>query len=247
MQVKDVEKVEKEKGIASTLKASDFYPEYPGRVARFLRDNQSEMGDEWVKDTARKLYKFTKDEEDNLLGSSTYMGVAIATLLPQIPLITGQQLLKLYEQNGNKNPFGDVYINFGVNITGQPNVNKLQAETLLKDLSARGISTGEGRVINFSQLFLQPHKDAGLVYRLAEDVQNGDISHTSEYPFTYKGENGLFRAYLNWYGNWYADGDGLGVSDDDGRGVRYDAEGAVLRKPGKNLVSELANDFRKRF
>jgi len=247
MEIKNIFEIEIE-GAASTLDAIDFIPQYTEAVSKFLRDHQSSMGNEWVKQTAGKLYKLTKNNEGTVLGSSSDIGAFIATYT-KIPLITGQQLLSFYEQGENKNPFGNVYIDFGVQINGLPKVNKYQAETLLKDLSDREIEIGEGRVPNFSQLRLIADKesDSGLAYRLADNVENSeDVSQTSAYPFLFVGKDGLFRAYLC-RDAWDACVDILSYFSDDGRVVRYDAEGVVPAKKERDLVSELTGKFIRKF
>lgn len=251
MEVKDIEKVERQKGVASTVKADDVVPVYADRVERFLRDNQT-MGDEWVEMAAGKLYNFSgKNKEGDLVGSSTDMGVALATFLPEIPLITGQHLLDLYSQAQNKNPFGEVYVDFGVQINGSPDVNSLQAKIILDDLKKRGISLENGRVLDFNQLRLIADKDAGLAYKLADDVSSDDTALVSAYPFgNYIGKNGLFRASLYRDGNWYAVVDYLANFVDDGRVVRYDAQGVIAKKlPSveSDLVKTLTGNFRKKF
>ena len=90
MEIKDIEKVERQRGIASTVKAEDFDPRYTEAVRKFLSDNQSTMGNDWVKMAGSRLYNFQgKNKQGDVLGSSTDTGVAIATLCPEIPPITG--------------------------------------------------------------------------------------------------------------------------------------------------------------
>ena len=249
MEIVDMEKVERRRGIASTVKAVDFVSQYSEGVERFLRDNQSAMGDEWVKNAGSKLYNLQgKNKEGDILGSSTDIGVAIATFT-NVPLITGQQLLGLYKQTGDKNPFGSVYVDFGVQVNGAPKVNPVQAKLLLADFAKRGIKIENGRVPDLVQLRLIADKEAGLAYKLADDVK--DVALVSAYPFRegYIGKDGLFRAYLYRLGCWLA-GDGYLVdSYVNGRVVRYDAEGVarVAPKPGKDLVGKLAQDFAEKF
>ena len=197
-----MEKIERKKGTAYTCKSDDLIPVYTQGVERFLRDNQS-MGDKWVEMAGERLYRFSgKNKEEDVLGSSTDMGVALATFCPEISLITGQQLLELYTQAGNKNPFGQVYIDFGVQINGNPKINPAQAERLLEDFKNRNIALENGRVPNFAQLRLIADKDAGLIYKLADNVGSDDIAHVSAYPFEGRiGKNGLFRAYLDGLGD----------------------------------------------
>ena len=251
MEIKDIEKIERQRGIASTVKADDLIPVYAERVEKFLRDNQSSMGDKWVKMAADHLYNFfEKNGEGDVLGSSTDMDVAIATFCPEIPLITGQQLLGLYMQAGNKNPFGNVYIDFGVQVNGAPEINSAQAKIILNDFKKRGIDVGEGIVPNFNQLKLVAHNDAGLAYRLGENVSKDNFAFVSVYPFgTRIGKDGLFGASLGRVGDWFADVDYLSFSV-DGRVVRYDAEGVAPKKLAQsesNLVKVLTNNFMKRF
>jgi len=44
MEIAHMEKVERKKGIASTVKADEFIPQYSEGVEKFLRDNQSMGG-----------------------------------------------------------------------------------------------------------------------------------------------------------------------------------------------------------
>ena len=246
MEITDVEKVERTIGVASAVKAKDFIEQYSEGVSKFLRDNQQSMGDDWVRDVSSKLYDgfYGANKEGDVLGSSTDIGVAIATFT-DVPLISGQQLLSLYKQTGNKNPFGDVYVDFGALLNGNPEINKIQAKLLLDALSHRGINERNG-VLNFSQLRLIANSESGLAYKLADGVIN--IEPVSTYPFWSAGKNGLFRAFLNWGGSWYA-GDGRWAhSSDDGRVVRYDAEGVSTQKSEEgNLVEILTKEFRKKF
>ena len=251
MEIKHTEIIEKQKGTASTVKADDLIPTYSEGVQKFLRDNQKEMGDNWVKIAAERLYRFSgKNNEGDILGSSTDMGVALATFCPEIPLITGQQLLELYSQAKDQNPFGEVYIDFGVQINGEPKTNPTQAKTLLEDFKKNKIELRQGRVPNFNQLRLTADKDSGLAYRLTEDANSDNIPKVSAYPFEGRiGKNGLFRACLGRGGGWYANG-GLPGSNDDGRVVRYDAEGVAqkkLEKPSDDLATTLTKDFIGRF
>lgn len=249
--IKNIETVPRTKGIASTVKVNDFIPQYTEAVARFLKDNAS-LGEDWQKNVASKLYNFQgKNDEGDVLGSSTYMGVALATFMPEIPLIGGKQLLELYQQAGDKNPFGGVYIDFGVQLNGNPQTNKAQAKALLDSFKKYGIKTDNGRVPDFAQLRLVADKDSGLVFTLAEDAQDDKVANVSDLPFgSYVGKNGLFRAYLGWDGHWYAGDGNLADSNGNGRVVRYDAEGVVVPKKSEvktDLVTKLSTEFAKRF
>ncbi|MDP2947840.1 MAG: hypothetical protein Q8N88_07020 [Nanoarchaeota archaeon] len=250
MEITDVEKVERTIGVTSTVKAKDFIEQYSEGVSKFLRDNQQSMGDDWVRDVSSKLYDgfygafYGANKEGDVLGSSTDIGVAIATFT-DVPLISGQQLLSLYKQAGNKNPFGNVYVDFGALLNGNPEINKIQAKLLLDALSHRGINERNG-VLNFSQLRLIANSESGLAYKLADGVIN--IEPVSTYPFWSAGKNGLFRAYLFRDGFWYAGDGGLAHSYDVGRVVRYDAEGVSTQKSEEgNLVEILTKEFRKKF
>jgi len=248
MEVRHIQKVERKLGVASTVKFDDFLPQYTEGVERFLRDNSS-LGEDWVRQAGEKLYSLQgKNKEGDLLGSSTDVGVAIATFT-DIPLIRGSQSLELYKQAGDKNPFGSVYIDFGANINGNPNTNPFQAELLLKDFKKRGIKIGDGRVPDLVQLRLIASPEAGLAYKLADGVTADNIALVSAYPFRKEwiGKNGLFRAYLNWFGYWDAGVGSLADSNDCGRVVRYDAEGVVPKKLEKDLAGTLTEEFSKRF
>ena len=248
MEIRHIEKVERKLGVASTVKAEDFAQQYSEGVERFLRDNQSAMGDNWVRKAGENLYNLQgKNKEGDVLGSSTDIGVAIATFT-DIPLITGQQLLGLYKQAGNKNPFGSVYIDFGVQVNGTPGVNPVQAKLLLADFANRGIKIENGRVPDLAQLRLIALQEAGLAYKLADNVE--DVASISAYPFRegYVGKDGLFRADLGRYGCWVALDSSLADSYGSGRVVRYDAEGVVAPKKSKNdLVQTLRKEFEAKF
>ena len=253
MEIEDIEKFERKLGTASTVKADDIIPIYIERIGKFLRDNQGEMGDPWVENTAEKLYIFERSEKDgDLVRSNIDAGIALATFLPEFPLIAGQQLLSLYKQAGNKNPFGDVYIDFGIQINGKPETNPVQMKAILDELSSRGIKEKEG-IINFSKLRLKTH-ELGLKYVLSEDFNVEDVEPVSIYPFNknYIGKNGLFRACLYGGSDWDAYDDGLSDSDDVGRVVRYDTEGVVPKKLPQiknkvDLVQKLNDNFSERF
>jgi len=249
MQINHIET--KNLGIVSTVKVDDFILQYNEGVQKFLRDNHLAMGDAWVESVGEKLYNFQgKNDEGDLLGSSTDMGVAIATFCPEIPLIRGKQLLEVYRQAGNRNPFGNVYVDFGVAVIGSPKTNSVQAQIILDGLKSRGIEVKEGRVLDFAQLRLVANKDYGLAYKIADDVSSDNVSLVSTYPFAYIGKNGLFRAYLYRNCHWNADFVGFAGSSDDGRVVRYDAEGvarASVKPKVEDLVSKLGRDFAKRF
>ena len=248
--IERIKRIERMKGIASTVKAKDLMLPYTEGIKRFLMGNQRSMGDDWVKMAGSRLYNFSgKNEEGDILGSSTDMEVAIATFT-DIPLIRGQELLKLYNQARKNNPFGQVYIDFGVQINGIPNVNSFQAKILMDELNYRGIKIEERIVLDFAQLRLIADKIAGLAYKLAEDIKG--VASFSDYDFVSIGKNGLFRACLSRDGVWGAYDDFLANSDGGGRVVRYDAEGVAREepvareKPKDDLVSALTNKFYKR-
>jgi hypothetical protein len=171
--------------------------------------------------------------------------------MPEIPLIGGKQLSELYHQAGDKNPFGRVYIDFGVQLNGNPETNKTQAKTLLDSFKKYGIKTDNGRVPDFAQLRLVADKDSGLIFTLADGVQDDKVANVSDLPFgSYVGKNGLFGACLNGYGDWFANDDDLAGSNVSGRVVRYDAEGVVVPKKIEvktDLVTKLSTEFAKRF
>ncbi len=241
---KNIRKVEITGGVASTVKADDFIQQYSEGVKRFLRENQS-MGDKWVQNTGSRLYNFYgKNKEGDVLGSSTDMGVAIATFT-NVPLITGQQLFDLYTNTGKKNPFGNVYIDFGVQVKGDPKVNSVQAKILMDDFKKRGIKIGDGIVPNFTQLRLIADKIAGLAYKLGDDVK--EVAAVSAYPFYHLGNNGLFRAYLDGGGCWLAYLDDLANSYGGGRVVRYNAKGVARKKSEENLATTLTKEFMRKF
>ena len=251
MEVSHTRKIEQQLGVASTLKADDFIPQYSEGVAKFLRDNQSTLGEQWVRETADKFYNFQgKNAEGDALGSSTIILAGISKFCPEIPLITGQQLFDLYKQAGNKNPFGDVYIDFGVQVNGKPTRNPAQAKALLESYKLNGIASKEIVVPNYAQLSLLSSKDAGLVLKLKDGIKQSDLALASDYPFEGRvGENGLFRACLGRNGSWYVYDDFLASSNDGGRVVRYDAEGVASKKivVQDDLVTGLQKEFAKKF
>jgi len=244
--VDDVRKVEVEKlvGRASTISAEEFKPVWADVVERFLREHEKSLGNNCVRQVGGYLYNGFRgvDPEGNLTGSGPYIGVAIATLLPEINLIKGRQLLELYLQKQRKNPFGNVLIDFGVLINGEK-VNPVQARILLEEMKKRSLEIGEGVVPDFCQLRLCADENAGLVYKLADEVTKDNLTSVSVYPFQYVGKEGLFRAYLNRGGDWYADDEYLAISGDDGRVVKYDAEGITPKKLKRDLVSILKDGF----
>lgn len=256
MKIDDQEKIEKKYGTASTILADEFIPPYVEKVEKFLRDNESSMGDKWVKEIGRILYSFQgKDEEGNLMGSSTTMNVAIATFLPEVPLITGKQLLGIYKRNDSKNPFKR-YIDFGIQIHGDPKVNSSQTKILLEDLKKANIDVSkEAKFFDFNQLRLITDKNCGLAYKLSEEVTSENVTNFFEFPFkeSLVGKNGLFGCYLDGYSVLVAGNSGLFDSDDRGRVVRYDAEGVAPKKlplleiKKKDLIQTLKEDFLSRF
>ena len=206
------------------------------------------MGDKWVKETAERLFRFYGTTEDgDLRGSSTYIGAAIATFCPEIPLITGKELLSVVENTGSKTPFGLAYVDFGVQVDGEPETNSDQARVLQEDYKLRGIDNSEIWVPDFKQLVLVPDRKTGLVFRLADSVEQKDLTPASKYNFKNRiGKDGLFGAYLNDVGVWCANGVGLADSYEYGRGVRYDAEGVVpaeISAIEKSLVNKLVDEF----
>ena len=58
MEVKDIVKIEQQRGIASTVKSDELIPIYAEGVQRFLRENQK-IGDEWVRMAGERLYRFS--------------------------------------------------------------------------------------------------------------------------------------------------------------------------------------------
>jgi len=71
MRVKDVKKVERKEGVASTLNAKEFAPVYAERVEKFLLDNSS-LGRNWTRDVASKLYVPNKNKDGEFVGSNPY-------------------------------------------------------------------------------------------------------------------------------------------------------------------------------
>ena len=251
MKVEHIKKIEQRKGSASTLEAKEFIPLYAERVHKFLKDKEKSLGDDWVKDTASKLYVLNKNNREEVTNSNTYTGVFIATYCPEISLITGKQLKDLCKDTESKTPLGSVYIDFAIQLNGEPKTNSAQAKALSKDYKTRRINTSEIWVPDFTQLRLKADKDAGLIFVLAEDVKQNNLTLASEYPFNNRiGKNGLFKAILNTGGGWGADDDCLSDSADVGRVVRYDAEGVKIQKfetPKKDLPSQLKRDFLRKF
>lgn len=149
----------------------------------------------------------------------------------------------------NKTPFGPVYIDFGIQANGEPEKNPHQTKALQEDYKIRGISNKEIWVPNFSQLRLIANKDTSLVFKLAEDVKQKDLTPTSVYNFYFIGKDGLFLASLLGGGGWYASGSSLSDSYNDGRIVQYDAEGVEIQKipmidnSKKTLEDKLIDEF----
>jgi len=250
MEIPDIKQVEKVIGVASTVRMEDLVTSYAEGVKRFLRDGEIKFGDGWVRGSASKLYGFNRNEEGDVIGSSTYMGVAVATFCPEIPLITGRQLKGLYENGGNKNPFGDVFINFGVKIHGRPEKNTPQAKSLLGEFDKRGIKVGKGRVLDFNQLRLDVNEGGDLVYRLSDDVLENNVANISNYPFilAFTSKNGLFGACLRDNNRWSADTGNLSYVDAVSRMVRYDAEEVIRQEQRRgHLAERLTEEFVSKF
>jgi hypothetical protein len=247
MQIVHTQKVERTLGRASTVKA-DIMPQYYEAVQRVLRDNAS-LGENWQRQVGKILYNYQgKNTEEDILGSHPYGQVFMNQFLG-IPVIGGEELLDLYKQAGNKNPIGSIYTDFGLQISGRPETNNAQAEALLASFKKHGIKLGEGRVPNLAHLRLNADQNAGLLFTLNEGVTDDKVRSISDYPFISVGKNGLLRAYLGRYGSWFANGD-LANSNDDGRVVRYDAEGVAvprIEKSTSDLVTIVGEEFRKKF
>jgi len=244
-------KISKRFGTASTLEAGDFIQVYADGVAKFLEDNKL-LGDDWVKDTAYKLYVLNRNKDGEVVGSNTYVGAFISTYLPEVPLIRGREIQDIITNTGSKTPFGSVYVDFGVQVNGNPKTNKAQAQALLADYKARNINNKDILVPDFNQLRLLPDKSAGLIFRLSEDVKQDDLTPLSAYKInsSYTGKDGLFRACLGG-GSWCASDDVLSYSFDYGRVVRYDAEGVNRQKfqttKKDSLTSKLTSEFLAKF
>ena len=238
-------RTEKELGVASSLRPEDAGL-YIERVGEFLRTNQS-MGDKWIEETAKKLLKFYgTDRDGDLRGSSTYIGAAIATLCPEIPLIRGREILDVIKNTKNKTPFGNVYVDFGVQVNGNPETNSVQAKILLDEYKSRGIDNSEIWVPDFKQLRLVLNESSGLAFVLADDVGQKDLTSESEYKFVNTGRDGLFGACLGSDGDRYAVGGDSEGSYDSGRVVRYDAEGVVparISTPEKSLIDRVVDEL----
>lgn len=245
VKVEDIERTVRSRGIASTLQAAEVVPVYSEAVQRFLRDNKS-LGENWQEQVASYLFDGFKgvDDEVNLVGSNSYSCVAM-TSLAGIPLITGKQLLGMWESAGRKNPFGNRYIDFGIQANGELKTNSVQAGVLLKGL--KNYNLKEEVLPDFCQLNLFPDQNSGLVFRIADDVEAKDLTPVSAYLFEGRvGKNGLFRAYL--YSDlWYAIDDNLASSNVGGRVVRYDAEGVVPKKNASDTARDLTEGFLLKF
>ncbi len=250
MEVKHIQRVEKQLGTARTVKVDEVIPQYREGVAKFLRDHQS-LGDSWIEQTAKLLYHFQgRNAEGDLLGSSLYMLTAMSQFCPEVNLINGKQLLDLYKLKENKNPFGKVYIDFGVQVNGKPDTNPTQARFLLNNYKQNGIDNKGIVVPHFSQLELVADNKSGLLFKLRNGAKQDDLVLASDFPFgNYVGKNGLFRAVLDGDGDWFAGGDGLAGSYVYGRVVCYNAEGVAPKKIGvqSDLISRLDSEFSKKF
>ena len=243
-------------GIASTVKDVDVRGAYADAVEKFLEDNSS-MGEQWqnkVLDLLLCPIK-TPSQKGDLRGSNPYMLTFMQEHFDGLDLITLQRLRQAYEQNKNKTPFPETYIETGLALIPKKEEiferNSNLASKLYLDFKTRKIELDEGKVPNFAQLRLSPDGENGLIFLLNRTATRDNIPNLKDYKWDYKGESGLFRAYLSGYSNWGVDGDYLEYSGEVGRVVRYDAEGVTQKKIGlcfqrDNNLKKRIDEFRKR-
>lgn len=236
-------------GTLSLVRFSDFVPAYTEVVRRFLKDNEN-LGNPWIESASKKLLIY-ENKGGLVAQSNSYAEVLTASL---IPMVTYNQMRRGCEKAGTQNPFGEIYIDLGFNINGNPQTNEAQAKYLLEQMKTRGIKVKNPRGFSFNQLELKASPEAGLVFGIREEVEedgNNSPENLEPSKFYSFGKNGLFRVYLNCDGYWFAYVDGLASSNDVGRVVRYDAEGVAPKKlevsqTKENLADRLVCDYQKR-
>ncbi len=238
-------------GVASTLKDDAVRNIYADAVERLVKDN-SNMGKEWQNRVLDLLIDPIYSPADNgdLRGSDSYMNTFLAQI--GIPLIELPKLRQSYELNGNKTPFSNFYVETGLALISQGKTferNSSLADKLNQSFKENDIKVGKGRVPNFTQLKLSPDSKEGLIFILNKNSDLKTIPNLEDYELVCQGKSGLFRAYLNSYSDWGAGGGYLEISGEDGRVVRYDAEGVVPKKldSPKNFIQGRLDKFRKNY
>ena len=236
-------------GTLSTLQDAEVRPAYAEAVKKLVRDNSS-MGEKWqgrVLDLLLTPMK-TPSDDGTLIGSNPYMNTLLARI--GIPLVELPRLRQAYEQNNNKSPFPGNYVETGLALIperGNYQINRDLAKILDTDFKKRNIPLGKGRVPNFSQLMLVPDQTIGLAFTLNETADKNNVPNLRDFNWNYGGKNGLFRAYLNNYSDWCADGGLLENSNSCGRVVEYNAEGVAPKNltPGVQMdkISKRLADF----
>ncbi len=234
-------------GVASTLKDTEVRGIYADEVERFVKDNFV-LGAKWqerILDLLLNPIKTPADDGD-LKGSIPYILTFMQEHIDGLNLITLQELRQAYEQNKQKTPFPNTYVETGLALIPHEcyERNNYQANKLDSDFKTKGIDIGIGRVPNFAQLRVVPDEKSGLIFRLNETATRDNIPNLKDYKWNHVGKNDLFRAYLSSGSDWCADYGDLVDSSEDGRVVRYDAEGVAPKKL-KSQVSSPDNIIKR--
>jgi len=238
-------------GIASTLKSDKLRGPYSDAVEKFIYDNLSIRNSEkWQGRILELLINPIEEGSsgENLRYSTPYTLAFMQERVLGINLIPLKELRGVYERAGHKNPFLG-YVETGIALIGQEKTGFEQtnysAKKIYKDLTERGIDASEGVVLDFNQLRLEADHKRGLVFRLNEDANKGNIRPLRDYSWEYDSEEegGLFRVGLSEGSRWVMNVDNLERLFPSYEVVVFSPEGSVLRK---SSAKELGNETKQR-
>ena len=249
-------------GTAYTYSAESLQA-YAEQVEKFIRDAPESLrhNRRWLDTVVTNLTKFGKNKAGKITGGSPLMNAFFSQrVLKSLPqgrnLITGEQLFRLYKQEDNKNPFRDVYVDFGIAIRPdgkkgyEPNI--FVAKQLINDLKERNINTEKGVVPDFYMLDIDYSNDCGygLILKL-NDLTPKEINSVEQIPWDFKSDNPLALACLDRYSDWGSGHEDLEDSNVYTRVVGFDAEGVapknlpVSAKPRKPDTSGFDKAIKK--
>ena len=234
--------------VCTALDVGSYPLQYLEKVKSILGDIKSEELKRRVENT---LGSFESGADGKLAQSSPYKLVVLQEILPKGKVIAFRPRLQIAKK-GDPNFMNGFYVDFGLNLVSSSEdykVNQIPSEALASDLKQTGIDLKDAKLIPYWALTKEvvEGSSTGLVFRLSnegKDIAKDIILNTSDFEWNYQPSNsGLFRAYLNSSGNWYASDGNLADSDDCGRvvvettGEASASQFEVLRKKSEELFA----------
>ncbi|MFW5846573.1 MAG: hypothetical protein ACOCUU_00295 [Nanoarchaeota archaeon] len=250
-------------GTGSPVNFADVRDVYAEAVEKLVLYDYAKFGKDWQNRALDILIGdervYSPSSEGKWRGSNPPICTLMQEKIKGLDLITLQQSRRAYEANGNRPPVPNAYFEHGwAVIPGQNSDYKRNPEIasrLVEGLKSKGIEVGKGRVINFSQLHLQPVQDIRIFDFVINNTTTEDnVAKVGDYNWDYGFPNsasGAFRAILGSNSGWGVGRGNPEISGEDGRVVRFIAEGDAPEKLSslvqeKDPLKERITEFRKR-